>query len=84
MIIVNICNRYKTTEISCNESLGNVTSVDVRTGGDDGWLLTSLQVIDWANRRAVKFECGYWFDSGDDPRPGAVASTTLQSPTLGK
>ena len=79
----NISNRYKTTEIYCNSSLGNVTSVDIRTGGTNGWLLTSLQVIDWANRTAVQFDCDCWFDSGYDPAAGSFVSTTLLSPTLG-
>ena len=80
---VNIYNRYKTTDISCTSSLGNVTSIDVRIGGDNAWLLTSLQVIDWTNRRAVKFECNSWFEGGVDPRSDSVVSKTLQNPTLG-
>ena len=73
----------KTTTIYCSTSLGDVTSVDVRLDGADGWLLTSLQVIDWANKKAVKFEYGFWFDSGNDAEAGSVASATLHNSTLG-
>ena len=71
--------RTQVTEVSCLVDIGDVTSVDVRIDGSDGWLLASLTVVNVSasNDAAVTFECNCWLDDGVNVTQGSAASRTL-------
>ena len=75
------CFRTKLTEVSCSRYIGDVTSIDIRIDGTDGWILAWMMVVNRANNDAVTFQCNCLFDDGADALSEAAVSRTL---VLGK
>ena len=73
---INFAFRTKITELFCSMYINNITSVEIRKGANDGWILTSLDVVNGVNNESTSFQCNCLIGDGAFDASG-VARTLM-------